>query len=464
MTTSKLAKSSAECGATVVAASPAAIATQSPAHHCRLTLPTPCRQPSPCGIPCELKLGPERHVVVDLGSLARLAIMAVPGSRGSFREQAHELFAQVRCIVSRQAIPLTPATMMVFLRDGADETAAREIVRSTFSDSAPVTTFVVQPTVCGAALGIELWALGGMGVKVERFGPEVIAVESDGNRWVYVGGVRGTVGEGGAYQEATTAFGRMEQQLARAGVGFNQVVRTWIYVNQINKGPPGWQRYQELNRARTDFYRDIRFGAKLRRPGGPATIYPASTGIGTSGAQVNMACVALDSSRPDVFIVSLENPQQTPACAYHAAYSPQSPKFARAMAAVHGHYVSTLVSGTASIVDAKTVYPGDIVRQTEQTLENIEKLIGPENFARHGLAGSGVALRDVAKLRVYVKHPDFYESCREVVEQRLPGVPAIYLHADVCRPDLLVEIEAVVFSPFTDRPIESDTSPHPPHD
>ena len=55
------------------------------------------------------------------------------------------------------------------------------------------------------------------------------------------------------------------------------------------------------------------------------------------------------------------------------------------MAVVQGHFVTTLVSGTASIVDAKSVHPGDIVRQTEQTIDNIARLIAPENFAHHGL-------------------------------------------------------------------------------
>lgn len=418
---------------------------------CRISLPTPCRHPAPCGLPCELKLGPERHAVLQLGSLARLAIMAVPGSRGSFRDQALELSAQMRCIVSRQATPLTPTTMMVFLRDGGDEPDARGMVNATFGDAAPVTTFVVQPTLCGSALGIELWALGGAGLRIERFGPEVMAAESDGIRWVYAGGIRGEAGAEGPYQESATAFRRMAEQLARAGVGFDQVVRTWIYINQITAGHEGRQRYQELNRARTDFYGDIRFGGRLRGPGVSEPGFPASTGIGTRGAHIDMACVALDSQRPDVFIVPLENPQQTPACAYGAKYSSQSPKFSRAMAVVQGHFVSTLVSGTASIVEAKSVFPGDILRQTQQTLHNIERLIAPENFARHGLAGSGATLRDVAKLRVYVRHPEDYERCREVVEQRLPNVPAIYLLADVCRPDLLVEIEAVAFSRFHGR-------------
>ena len=423
------------------------------AHQCRLTLPAPCAIPAPCGLPCDLYLGPERHAVLELGNLARLAVIALPGRRGSFRQEASELFAQLACIVRNHPTPLTPTTMMVFLRDGADEAECREVVQARFGAAMPVTTFVVQPPCGGAALGVESWALSGSGVTVTRFGPQLLAVESDGIRWIYCGDIRGEAGMDGPYAESLSAFQRMGQELAAAGAGFDQVVRTWIYVNQITDGAAGWQRYQEMNRARTDFYRDIRFGNKSRAPWAPETFYPASTGIGTSGAQVAMACMAIDSHRSDVFVMPLENPHQTPAFNYQAAYSPQSPKFSRAMAVVQGHFVSTLVSGTASIVNSRTCHPDDIVRQTEQTIENIERLIAPGNFARHGLPGAGATLKDIAKLRVYVKRAEDHEPCREVCERLLPRVPAIYLHADICRPDLLVEIEAVAFSPF-------QTSPH----
>lgn len=399
-------------------------------------------------MPCELNLGPERHAVLELGNLARLAVMAVPGSRGAFRQQAEELFAQMLCLVTRQATPLTATTMMVFLRDETDEAECREIIRARFGQAPPLTTFVAQPPCCGAALGAELWAVGGPGVTVQRFGPQWLSVECDGIRWIHCGDVRGDSAAPGAYAESLPAFLAMERQLAKAGVGFDQVVRTWIYVNQITDGPDGCQRYQELNRARTDFFRDRHLCAKSRARSAPEIIYPASTGIGTSGRQIVMSCMALDSHRPDVFLMPLENPQQTSACDYAAKYSPHSPKFSRAMAVVQGHFITTLVSGTASIVNARTCYFGDVVRQTEQTLDNIKRLIAPENFSRHGMAGSGATLRDIAKLRVYVKRQEDYERCREVVERRVPNVPAIYLHADVCRPDLLVEIEAVAFSPF----------------
>jgi enamine deaminase RidA (YjgF/YER057c/UK114 family) len=377
-----------------------------------------------------------------------MAIMAVPGSRGSFQEQAQELLAQVRCIINRQRPALVPTTMMVFLREAGHEAACREIVGATFGSAAPVTTYVVQAPCCGAELGLELWALGGPEVKVERYGRRVLAVECDGIRWVYAADIRGGAGTDGPYAESLRALRRMQAGLEEAGVGLIHLVRTWIYVNRITSGPEGAQRYQELNRARTDFFRGIRFGAETLAGGDAGPVFPASTGIGTQGTHISMAGLAMSSARPDVFIVPLESPKQTSAYSYSAAYSPQSPKFSRAMALVQGHYLTLLVSGTASIMAEKTVHAGDIVGQTRQTLDNIECLVSAENLARHGLPGAGVTFGDVAKLRVYVKHLADYEACRSVVESRLPGVPCIYLHAEVCRPDLLVEIEAVAFTPL----------------
>jgi enamine deaminase RidA (YjgF/YER057c/UK114 family) len=58
-----------------------------------------------------------------------------------------------------------------------------------------------------------------------------------------------------------------------------------------------------------------------------------------------------------------------------------------------GHYITTWVSGTASIVDSESRFTGNVEGQTEQTIDNIERLIAPENFATHGLKGAGATLR-----------------------------------------------------------------------
>jgi enamine deaminase RidA (YjgF/YER057c/UK114 family) len=354
----------------------------------------------------------------------------------------------MHCILSRHSPRLTPATMMVFLSRAGDEPECRELIAQRFGAESPVTTYVVQPPCCGAALAVEMWAVGGEGVEVTRYGSHLLTVESGGVRWIYCGGIRGAAWAEGPCAEALSAFQKMERQLARAGAGFDQVVRTWLYVNQITAGPEGRQRYQEVNRARTDFFRDRRLCGRNRAPAAPAVVYPASTAIGTDDLAITMSCMALDSARPDVFVLPLENPQQTPAWQYDALHSPHSPKFSRAMAVAQGHYVTTLVSGTASILNQQTCHRDDAARQTEQTIENIRRLIAPENFARHGLPGAGATLRDIARLRVSVKRPDDYPVCRNVVERLLPRVPVLYLAADMCRRDLLVEIEAVAFSPF----------------
>ena len=115
--------------------------------------------------------------------------------------------------------------------------------------------------------------------------------------------------------------------------------------------------------------------------------------------------------------------------------------------------MTTWISGTASIVNSETVHPGDVEKQTEQTLTNIERLIDAENFGRLGWDGVGATFEDLAKMRVYVKRPEDYEKCRAVCERRLGRIPAIYAQADVCRSDLLVEIEGVAFSPLQEAGI-----------
>jgi enamine deaminase RidA (YjgF/YER057c/UK114 family) len=174
--------------------------------------------------------------------------------------------------------------------------------------------------------------------------------------------------------------------------------------------------------------------------------YPASTGIGMEGRDLTISGMALQTDRDDVRLVALENPQQTSSFDYAPRFSAKSPKFSRAMAVRIGDYVTTWISGTASILNSESVHLGDIEKQTEQTLDNIQGLIGADNFTRHGLPGAGAELSDLAKVRIYVKHLEDYPRCRQVCERRLGNLPTIYAHADVCRSELLVEIEGVTFS------------------
>ena len=276
-------------------------------------------------------------------------------------------------------------------------------------------------------------------MRVERFGPHALAVSYDSVRWVYCAGVKPEGLLPGVYPQTLDALGRLRAALAQAGSSFPRVVRTWFYLGGITEPEREVQRYQELNRARSDFYRDIRFHSVSPVPDSACGLYPASTGIGMAGRGLVLSCMALETRRDDVFLLPLENPRQTPAYAYDARHSSQSPKFSRAVALALGNYVTTWVSGTASIVNSESCYPGNPEKQTEQTIDNIERLIAADNFAAHGLAGAGARLRDLAKIRVYLKRPEDLAKCQAVCERRFGAVPVIYAVADICRPELLVE-------------------------
>ena len=142
----------------------------------------------------------------------------------------------------------------------------------------------------------------------------------------------------------------------------------------------------------------------------------------------------------------LENPRQTSAFDYAHQYGSESPKFCRAMAVAAGDYATTFVSGTASITASETRHLDNVRRQTAETLDNIEALIAAENFRGHGLGGFGAKLGDLALARVYLKRSEDYTQARVICESRLGELPTIYAVGDICRPELLVEIEGMAFS------------------
>jgi enamine deaminase RidA (YjgF/YER057c/UK114 family) len=383
--------------------------------------------------------------VLDLEQVTRFVLMIAPQSRGTFQAQAKEVFTIMSAVLNQRERPSAITLQTVFLRDLRDQDNFQSCFAEHFCSELPVTNFVAQPPCDGAAFAIEVWAIQGEAVALERHNTNTLSVSYEGVRWIYCGGVAVTPAPR-LYNQATRTFEQMRDLLGEARSGFPHVLRTWIYLGGIVERDEELLRYQELNRARADFYNGLNFGRGLPVRNGAHSIYPASTGIGTLGSGLVMSCLAIETARDDVFLLPLENPGQTPAYAYPQQYSSQSPKFCRAMALGLGHYITTWVSGTASILDSDSRYAGDVEGQTEQTIDNIERLIAPENFAQHGLKGAGATLRDLMKVRVYLKRGEDLEKCRAICARRFGTVPALFLVGDICRPELLVEIEGVAFS------------------
>lgn len=212
--------------------------------------------------------------------------------------------------------------------------------------------------------------------------------------------------------------------------GFVHAQRLWNYLPRINAPLAGLERYRHFNQGRQQAFLEA----------GQAAFEgaPAACALGTShGPYCLRVLAARTPSQP------LENPRQVSAYHYPTSYGPRSPTFSRAaLVPLGAGRTALLISGTASIVGHATQHLGDVAAQTDETLNNLQALC--EVAGRHG--GPMVALSDLV-CTVYLRDPAQLGRVQQALAQRLGAQApllqhALYLQADICRHDLLVEIEA----------------------
>ncbi|KAB0648886.1 endoribonuclease L-PSP [Burkholderia diffusa] len=227
-------------------------------------------------------------------------------------------------------------------------------------------------------------------------------------------------------------------------LGIAHPLRIWNTVPAINALQFGIERYRQFN-----IGRQRAFDACRRALTGSV---PAACALGSvvpvTGDTPPAAPLAIHFIATRTPADPVENPRQVSAYHYPAEYGPRAPTFARA-AAWPGDDAAPLlfVSGTASIVGHRTVHRGDIVAQTRETIANLAAVL--EQAARQG--HGPFALADL-NYRVYVRDAGDAVALA-AIERALrdaagSGVRPLFVHADVCRDDLLVEIEASAGHPL----------------
>ncbi|CAL62987.2 Conserved hypothetical protein [Herminiimonas arsenicoxydans] len=205
---------------------------------------------------------------------------------------------------------------------------------------------------------------------------------------------------------------------------FPFVLRFWNYMADINGVSHELERYRQFNLGRQQA-----FAAKGKERAGNV---PAACALGTTSGPLTIAFLAARiPSQP------IENPRQISAYDYPAQYGPRSPLFSRASVAAIGDASLLFLSGTASIVGHTTLHAGDVTAQTEESLTNVEAVLD----ATCRKTGRQCELGSLDYI-VYIRHPADLRKVKAVVERRIgTHVKATYLQADICRADLLVEIE-----------------------
>lgn len=383
--------------------------------------------------------------VVETGSARHLFTTGVPRVGGDFQAQAEEVLSDLKSLSEGTGKGYEIVRLTLFLKEGANRIRCRQIVDEVMGDMPPITVCVTQPPCGGHEVVLEAWGVEkSEAVKISRLNTGLVVVRHDDTTWAHFGEVAKKEAAGTAYDQVFNAFIQLREMIEAAGFSFENVIRTWLYQGDILGAEGIGLRYDGLNRARSDFFKGISFGKGLPFPEQSGTMYPGSTGIGTDDKDLVMSCIAFRTAREDDLIVPLENSLQTSAFQYGKAYTPSSPKFCCGIAHITPETTLIFVSGTASILQSDTMHAGDVTAQTEQTIENIASLISHENLAAHRLSGAGASLSDIVYFRVYVKNRGDYSRVRAACEDRLGDLPAVYAVADICRTDLLVEIECTV--------------------
>lgn len=237
------------------------------------------------------------------------------------------------------------------------------------------------------------------------------------------------------------SFGLMQEILTLEGLSFNDIVRQWNYIPQIcyveKKNGGLIQHYQSFNEVRHEYYQKYRTKA----------CFPAAAGIGQHFGNFTLDFIAFHCKQ-SCSDLKVESPlQRNP---YHyaqevlvgtAGQKKHAPEFERARVLVFPEELRIFVSGTASIEGEITTEKDSVERQTHSTIRNIESLISKENLCAQ-YPSLNFSETSFVYLRAYVKYREDIPLVEKIVKQKFGHVQVVVVQAEICRCDLLVEIEA----------------------
>ncbi|MGH8184857.1 MAG: pteridine-dependent deoxygenase [Rhodanobacteraceae bacterium] len=242
---------------------------------------------------------------------------------------------------------------------------------------------------------------------------------SRGGGWQFVAIEVDEAAPGGIEAACEHAYNRLLAHVAASPEP--HLLRIWNYLGAINAGDGDAERYR------------LFCGARARSMAAHGLVrYPAATAIGHHGSPGRLQVYALCSGHDGV---ALENPRQVSAWAYPRQYGPTSPSFARAMKLPNG---ALAISGTAAVIGHASHHVDDVTAQAEEAIANLHALL-----ERAALPSFDAA----SPLKVYVRHPHNTGIVRAALDRSLdPAVPRLLLQGDICRSELLVEIDGWRFA------------------
>lgn len=198
------------------------------------------------------------------------------------------------------------------------------------------------------------------------------------------------------------------------------VLRLWNYLDAINLGDGDDERYRLFCEGRA---RGMSVYGEMH--------YPAASAIGRQDGVRILQVYGLASR---IAGVPIENPRQTSAWRYPRRYGPVAPTFARGMLASSSQL---LISGTAAVVGHASRHDNDLAAQVEETLANLESLLGQAGVANAVLGADSC-------LKIYLRDPSCADFVIDALGRHAPTLQEpLVLAGDICRAELLVEIDGM---------------------
>lgn len=297
-----------------------------------------------------------------------------------------------------------------FLSDAANQ--ADDIIASDVTDCAK--SIIQQPPLDGTKVAMWVYLMTGVQTGVSKSG--LYEVRHGDYRHLWNGSAH-NLAANSEYQ-TRLLFNEYIMQLTQEGCTLkDNCIRTWFFVNDIDLN------YGGIVRARNQVF----FTQGLTRD----THFIASTGIGGRQQDQNVL------SQMDNYAIEGIHPEQVSylyAPTHLNRTSDYGVSFERGTRVDYGDRRHVFISGTASINNkGEVMYPKDIVSQTRRMWENVEVL----------LAEAGCDYEDVGTMIVYLRDTADYLLVKEMYEERFPNHPLVIVHAPVCRPGWLIEMECM---------------------
>ena len=295
-----------------------------------------------------------------------------------------------------------------FLSDAANQ--ADDVVVADVTDCAK--SIIQQAPLNGSKVALWVWLMTGVQTGMTKSG--LYEVRHGDFRHLFNASAH-NLAANSEYQ-MRLLFNEYVMQLAEEGCTLaDNCIRTWLFVNDIDLN------YGGVVRARNQVF----FTQGLTQN----THFIASTGIGGRQQDPNVL------SQMDNYAIAGVKPEQI-----HYLYAPThlnrtsdyGVSFERGTYVDYADRRHVFISGTASINNkGEVMYAKDVEQQTRRMWENVEAL----------LAEAECTYDDVCEMIVYLRDIADYDLVSALYQERFPGKPTVIVHAPVCRPGWLVEME-----------------------